>query len=392
MQRVVSSIKSEYELAKESESYLNSLLGRSTNKVQSLGRKQFNLLSLEQDVRTQRDVYQAFLKRLNESKATGVSVNENVRITDLALVPHKPLPSKGLLFVFVFSFLSIAFGFAIALLKELFDNTINSDEDVINKLSEISLGSVPIIEATEADDRKGVFNVAYRYFNENRTSQFSEAIRTVRSSLMLSSIDIKKRRILFTSTTPAEGKTSMSISAAVAFGQVQKTLLIDCDLRRPSLDSLISEKAFDHRALGLSDLCSGSAKSADCIHKLDKFNIDLLPAGTVNPNPQELFCSTKFSELLNKLNQIYDVIIIDSPPCAGLSDALLLSTHVDQMAYVVKASVTPVAKVRSVIQSMKKANAPFTGVIVNQVPTSDFSYNYYYGNGYYSDQQEPKSV
>ena len=167
--------------------------------------------------------------------------------------------------------------------------------------------------------------------------------------------------------------------------------MIDCDLRRPSLDNLISE-TFDHRALGLSDLCSGSAEPSDCIYKLDKYGIDLLPAGTVNPNPQELFCSTKFSELLNKLNQTYDVIIIDSPPCAGLSDALLLSTHVDQMAYVVKAGVTPVAKVRSVIQSMKKANAPFTGVIVNQLPTSDFSYNYYYGNGYYSQEQETKSA
>ena len=96
IQRVVSTIKSEYELAKESEAFLKKSLGASTNKIQSLGRKQFDLLGLEQNVRTQRDVYQAFLKRLNENRATGVNTTENVRITDPAQVPLKPLPSKEL--------------------------------------------------------------------------------------------------------------------------------------------------------------------------------------------------------------------------------------------------------------------------------------------------------
>lgn len=379
--RVVSSLKSEYELAKESESFLNNSLGKSTNKIQSLGRKQYGLLSLEQDVRTQRDVYQAFLKRLNQSKAAGVSVNQNVRITDPAVAANRPLPSKGLLIVVMFSILTAIFGFGLALLKELFDNTISNDSDVSNKLSQTSLGSVP--EINDVVDSEG-YNVAYHYFNENKTSQFAEAVRTIRSSLMLSSIDEKKRRILFTSSAPGEGKTSMSISTALAFGQVQKTLLIDCDLRRPSLDKLLNKK-FDRRPLGLSDLCLGTSMASECIHHLEEGGIDLLPSGTVNPNPQELFCSTRFSELLNKLNEVYDVIIIDSPPCAGLSDAMLLSTHVDQVAYVVKAGVTPVAKIRSVLEAIKSIDGPLAGVIVNKVLTTDFSYNYYYGHDYYAD-------
>jgi len=380
VQRVVSALKSEYELAKDSESFLKSSLGQSTNKVQSLGRKQYSLLSLEQDVRTQRDVYSAFLKRLNESRATGVSVNENVWITDPAIPPSKPVSSKSKIFVLILTFMTAAFGFGIAVLRELFDNTITNDLDVQNKLSETSLGSIPVIEEHHDDDQ----NIAYQYFSRKNTSQFSESIRTIRSSLMLSSIDEKKRRILFTSTVPGEGKTSLSISTAMAFGQVQKTLLIDCDLRRPSLDELI-KKGFDRRPLGLSDLCSGSVNASDCIHKIEGANVDLLPAGTINPNPQELFCSTRFSSVLNQLHQKYDVIILDSPPCAGLSDALLLSTHVDQVAYVVKASETPVAKIRAAINSLKNSQSPLAGVIVNLVPLNDISYNYYYGNGYYSD-------
>jgi len=260
VKRVVSALKSEYELAKENESFLNSSLGKSTNKVQSLGRKQFSLLGLEQDVRTQRDVYQAFLKRLNESKATGVNSNQNVRITDPAIASNTPLPSKSNIFVAVIMMFTALLGFSIALLKEIFNNTITNDQDVSSKLSYTSLGSVPSIDDIKPEEGQ---NVAYHYFHKNRTSQFAEAVRTVRSSLMLSSIDEKKRRILFTSTVPGEGKTSMSISTALAFGQVQKTLLIDCDLRRPSLDSLL-DTPFDRRPIGLSDLCLGSVKASDC--------------------------------------------------------------------------------------------------------------------------------
>jgi len=382
IQRVVSAIKSEYELAKESESFLKNSLGQSTNKVQSLGRKQFDLLALEQDVRTQRDVYQAFLKRLNENRATGVNVNENVRITDPALAPIRPTKSKATLLVFLFSALTAIIGFSVGVLRELFDNTVNNDEDVASKLLNMSLGSVPIIESEELP--AGQANVAYSHFNNNRLSHFAESIRTIRSSLMLSSIDEKKRRVLFTSTIPGEGKTSLSISVAMAFGQVQKTLLIDCDLRRPSLDDL-SDSSFDRRHLGLNDLCLGAAKPSECIQGLPGSGIDLLTAGTVNPNPQELFCSTTFSELLNQLNEVYDVIVIDSPPCGGLSDALLLSTHVDQVAYVVKAGTTPVAKIRACLRSLEQAGATVAGVVVNQLPDTDVSFSYYYGREYYSD-------
>ncbi|MFT6032321.1 MAG: succinoglycan biosynthesis transport protein ExoP [Arenicella sp.] len=382
-QRVVSALKSEYELAKESESFLRSSLGVSTNKVQSLGRKQFDLLKLEQNVRTQRDVYEAFLKRLNESQATGVSVNGNVRITDPAVAPLRALPSKAPMLVGLLAVLTILLGLGVGLLRELFDNTITNDQDVDRKLSLMSLGSVPTIEE---EIPEGVeVNLAYNYFSNNKLSQFSESVRTIRSSLMLSSIDEVKRRILVTSTVPGEGKTSLAASLGYAFGQVQKTLLIDCDLRRPSLDSLVEKGTFNRRHLGLNDLCLGSASFSDCIQSLPGWEVDILLAGTVNQNPQELFCSTKFSDMLNKLAEVYDVIVIDSPPSGGLSDAMLIASQVDQVVYVVKANATPVSRARSSIELLKKGGAPLAGVVVNQVPASDSSFSYYYGRGYYSE-------
>jgi succinoglycan biosynthesis transport protein ExoP len=391
-QRVVSALKSEYELAKESESFLRSSLGTSTNKVQLLGRKQFDLLALEQNVRTQRDVYQAFLKRLNQNRATGVSVNENVRITDPAVAPLRALPSKAPMLVGLLTVLTILLGLGVGLLRELFDNTITNDQDVDRKLSLMSLGSVPTIE--EGNPEEVEVNLAYNYFSNNKLSQFSESVRTLRSSLMLSSIDETKRRILVTSTVPGEGKTSMAVSLAVAFAQVQKTLLIDCDLRRPSLDELFESGPFNRRSTGLNDLCLGSASPSECIRSLPGAGVDVLLAGTINPNPQELFCSTKFADMLNRLSEVYDVIVIDSPPSGGLSDAMLIATQVDQVAYVIKANSTPVAKARSAIKALEKANAPIAGVVVNQVPASDASFSYYYGRGYYNEsvQNNTESV
>lgn len=388
-QRVVSALKSEYELAKESESFLRSSLGTSTNKVQLLGRKQFDLLALEQNVRTQRDVYQAFLKRLNQNRATGVSVNENVRITDPAVAPLRALPSKAPMLVGLLTVLTILLGLGVGLLRELFDNTITNDQDVDRKLSLMSLGSVPTIE--EGNPEEVEVNLAYNYFSNNKLSQFSESVRTLRSSLMLSSIDETKRRILVTSTVPGEGKTSMAVSLSVAFAQVQKTLLIDCDLRRPSLDELFESGPFNRRSTGLNDLCLGSASPSECIRSLPGAGVDVLLAGTINPNPQELFCSTKFADMLNRLSEVYDVIVIDSPPSGGLSDAMLIATQVDQVAYVIKANSTPVAKARSAIKALEKANAPIAGVVVNQVPASDASFSYYYGRGYYNESVQKEA-
>jgi len=273
---------------------------------------------------------------------------------------------------------SLFAGFCIALLGELFNNTVKIDKDVETKLSETSLGIVPMID--EGADNKVARTEIYKYFLEKKSSAFSEAIRTIRSSLLLSSVGLKKRRVLFTSTQPGEGKTVMAINTAIAFGKLEKTILIDCDLRRPSVDWLISGSKKRH--LGLSDICSGQATLKDSIFHLKDQGIDVMCAGSFNPSPQELFCSTVFTKLLAKLSDVYDVIVIDTPPSLGLSDTSLIASHVDQVVFVVKSGDTSVTKVRSSLMALKKANAPVSGVIVNQVISSDLEDSYYYQYGY----------
>jgi capsular exopolysaccharide synthesis family protein len=173
----------------------------------------------------------------------------------------------------------------------------------------------------------------------------------------------------------------MAINTAIAFGKLHKTLLIDCDLRRPSIDKLVSNNE-KNRHLGLSDLCLGEVKFSECIHKMKDAKIDVLCAGTINPNPQELFCSTRFTHVLNSLSEVYDVIVIDTPPSLGLSDTSLIASHVNQLVFVVKSGITSVAKVRASWNSLKKVNAPIAGVVVNQVMPDDLHDSYYYEYGY----------
>lgn len=384
--RVITSLKAEYDLAVENESFIRQTLEQSTGKVQNFGRNQFQLLDLEQNVLTQREIYTAFLENLNKSRATGETQNTNVRLTDPAIPPLRPESSKGLKIIVFMALFSIATGFGIAIIKELFDNTLVTQGDVAKKTGLTSLGLIPKITDLEADDDGDGRNIAHQYFAENKHSPFAEAIRTLRSSIMLSSLGKDKLRIMFTSTQPSEGKTSLAISTASAFGQIKKTLLIDGDLRRPSVLGAVSEEQRS-RSLGLSDLCIGVATEDECIQHVDKFGIDVLTSGTLAPNPQELFCSASFSLLLNRLSEKYDVIVIDSPPSGGLSDSHLLASQVDDVVYVVKAGSTPVNRIRLTIQSLLQINAPIKGVVLNQADTSISGYEYGYYGAYGSEMR-----
>lgn len=387
--RVITGVKADYDLAKENEAFIERSLEQSTGKVQSFGRKQFELLALEQNVATQREVYNAFLERLNQSRATGDNVDTSVRVTDPAISPLRPESSKGGILVVLAVILSAGFGFFIALLRELFDNTLITQNDIEKKLGVQTLGVVPKITEVEPTDDKP--NVAHEYFVINKYSQYAESIRTLRSSLMLSSINQAKVRLMFTSTQPSEGKTSLAISTAAAFGQVRKTLLIDGDLRRPSILGAIGDSHQKTLSLGLSDLCIGVASEEDCIHHIEKFGFDVVTSGTITPNPQELFCSTNFSLVMNRLSEIYEVIVIDSPPAGGLSDAHLLAAQVDELVYVVKAGETAVNRVRATIRSLLDNNAPVKGIVLNQADQeiSDYGYSYYSAYGVKPDIEGP---
>jgi capsular exopolysaccharide synthesis family protein len=193
-----------------------------------------------------------------------------------------------------------------------------------------------------------------------------------------------------TSTIPGEGKSTTALNLAAALGQMENTLVIGADLRRPSLASKC-KLAPNHR--GLSHFVSGAAELEDCIERVEELGINVMPAGVVPPNPLEMISSKKFAEALHSLKDRFDRIVIDSAPLQAVSDALILASYADSVIYVVKADSTSATAAQRGIARIVASNEPLTGVVLNQFDAKKAS-KFYYGNKYdqYSDYYQSQEL
>jgi len=183
---------------------------------------------------------------------------------------------------------------------------------------------------------------------------------------------------------------------AQSLGQMNKVLLIDADMRRPTVARIFGNA---QPTVGLSQFISGEAKISDCVHQLENSNTFIMTAGVIPPNPLELLSSQKFSEALSNLNKVFEYIIIDCAPALAVSDALVLSRLVDGVIYVIKCDATPHQAAASGIKRLRRVDAPLLGVVLNRVGERSHGYGYgryaYYADGYYAHygyyQQNEKS-
>lgn len=204
----------------------------------------------------------------------------------------------------------------------------------------------------------------------------AESYRVLRTNIQYSSIDKKIERILVTSSEPGEGKSTTSGNLALTFAQDEKkVLLIDCDLRKPS----IHKKFKISNNLGLSNVILDKSKLSKALVKRSEY-LDILPSGKVPPNPSELLGSKALEELLDELDDVYDVIILDTPPLHAVTDAQILSTKVDGVLLVVRAEKTKKDSVIAAKESLQKVNANILGAVLNGGESSRGKYYYYYGN------------
>lgn len=203
----------------------------------------------------------------------------------------------------------------------------------------------------------------------------AESYRILRTNIMYSSFDKKIKRILVTSSEPGEGKSTTSGNLALAFAQDEKkVILIDCDLRKPSLHKKF--RISNNR--GLSDVIIDRDKLNKCIQKRTEY-LDILTAGKIPPNPSEMLGSQAMSSLLDELSNVYDVIILDSPPVLAVTDAQILSTKSDGVVLVVRAEKTKRDTVLAAKGVLDKVNANILGTVLNGGDKNKDNYYYYYG-------------
>jgi polysaccharide biosynthesis transport protein len=221
-------------------------------------------------------------------------------------------------------------------------------------------------------------------------SQMAESYRALRTSLLLTSLGSPPKIILITSALPREGKTTTSINTAIVLAQKgTRVLLIDADLRRPSI----------HRTLGmgpragLSNVLTGGASLQQATVRFSVLpNLYVLPAGTPPPNPAELMASPQMFEMLAELREQYDHIVIDTPPTLSVTDAVVLSTRADAVVLVIRSAQTTKPALRRAREILTQVNARVSGVLLNAVNLDSPDYYYYYeyqgkyGQRYYDEE------
>ncbi|MFG3450819.1 polysaccharide biosynthesis tyrosine autokinase [Pseudomonas knackmussii] len=380
VEQVVASIERNYQLAVANENSLRASFDENKDRIQDISRKEFKVRDLQREVESDRALYDTFMTRLQETTATSDLSSTNARVVDAAIPPTEPsAPNKKLILV-VALFLALVLGIAQAIIREILDNTFKSSEEVETKLGLPVMGIVPQVPRKL---RKEVSHL----FERSSDKRFCEAVRTIRTNLLLSEANQPRQVLVVTSTAPDEGKSSVSANLAFAMGQLHRVLLIDADLRRATLD-----KAFNFKpgTPGLVNLIGGNAKLEECIHTVG--NVDMIAAGAVPSNPLELLSSPRFAKLLEVVKGRYDRIIIDSPPSQAVSDAAVLSTLADAVIYVVKSDSTLIPHVQKGVSQLQNSNAPLTGVVLNHVDIEKAKKNGqfrgYYDHYGYSEQQQ----
>ena len=217
--------------------------------------------------------------------------------------------------------------------------------------------------------------------SNNPKSAFSESIKTIRTNLQFLLVGDDSKVILLTSPEPGDGKSFISANLATAFTQEnKKVLLIDSDLRKGRQHRLF--KIENDKSKGYSNLILSSKDDntiANFIVKTEIKNLDLLPSGAYPPNPSELLSSTNNKELIKKLRNMYDIIILDCAPVLGLNDTLVMTKLSDVNVVVVTNKKTKIEALDQVNKSFARANAKIDGVILNKVKQKDISYYGYYG-------------
>lgn len=346
--------------------------------VLSVKKRQYE--ALKREVATSRDILNVFLTRQKETSATSDFQSASARFTDRALVPQAPsAPKKKLIVLFAFA-ASIGIGVFIVLLLAALRNTIESVKNFEERFGLIPLGGIPLVRSKRFKKK----DLDSSLFSDSKEVSFSESIRSIRTALTLSNIRKGQKIQVITSSLPGEGKTTTSINLAMAYAQMDNTLLIDCDLRKPAIAERFGYKKYHQ---GVTNVLLMGANLEECFVKDDKSGITVLPAGMLTPTPQELLSTEKFENLIRELETQFDRIIIDTPPALAVSDSQIISRLASSVTIVVKANSTRIASIKNTLARFIGNDINIDGVIINQVITKGDKSEYgYYGT--YGDVQE----
>jgi len=391
MDKLAGKLKSDYLAAAAREKMLREAMEQQKTEANKLNESAIEYTLIKRDVDSNRQLYEGLLQKLKEASVTAGLKTSNIRVVDMARVPLSPSAPDTHRNIMLALGIGLMGGLVLAFVLEALDNTVRTPEQA-QAISAIPvLGIIPasshvlpirgkrmrtaeLLEGAE----KSLELVTYR----KPKSEISESYRALRTSILLSSLGHPPKVILVTSALPQEGKTTTSVNTAVVLAQKgSRVLLVDGDLRRPSLHKLFHMRP----KVGLSTVLTGSSTAEETITPAPNLpGLFLLPAGPAPPHPAELLGSTLMKELIVQWRSQYDHVIIDSPPALSVTDAVLLSVDVDSVLLVIRSGNTTKAALRRSRELLAQVNARVMGTVVNAVDVNspDYYHYYYYGSKY----------
>ncbi len=399
MTKVVSRVRSGYLAALQHETMLRQALDQQKQEANKLNESAIEYSLLKRDVESYRTLYEGLMEKLKEAGVTAGLRSNNIRSVDKARVPtypSEPNVPRNLTFALA---LGLTTGIGLAFLLEGIDNTVRTPEQAqaisaLPSLGMIPLGSKSGVETaakrlTVASSREAVELVT----QSRPQSQMAEAYRALRTSLLLTSLGGPPKVILITSALPQEGKTTTSINTAIVLAQKgTRVLLIDADLRRPSIHKTLGMGP----KTGLSNVLTGNATLQQAVVRSTILpTLFVLTAGTPPPNPAELLASSNMRDILAELREQYDHIVVDTPPTLSVTDAVVMSTRADAVVLVIRSGQTTKQALRRSRDILMQVNARVAGVLLNAVDLTSPDYYYYYeyqgkyGHRYYQEDEEP---
>jgi succinoglycan biosynthesis transport protein ExoP len=395
--KVAGKIRGQYMAALQRESMLHDALEKQKQEANKLNESAIQYSILKRDLESYRTLYEGLMEKMKEAGVSAGLKSNNFRIVDVARAPTYPIEPnipRNLAFAFM---LGLTSGVGLAFLLEGLDNTVRTTEQAQMISGFAPLGMIPMGSRSTRDGANtkrlviATSKEAVELVTQVRPqSQMAESYRALRTSLLLSNLGAPPKVIMVTSALPQEGKTTTSINCAVVLAQKGvRVLLIDADLRRPSIHKTLG---MGPRS-GLSNVLTGSATLQQAITRSPILpNLSVLPAGTPPPNPAELLASTNMRDVLLELREQYDHIVVDTPPTLSVTDAVVLSPRADAIVLVIRSGQTTKQALRRSRDILMQVNAKVSGVLLNAVDLSSPDYYYYYEyqgkySRYYRDEE-----
>ncbi|MDP8313665.1 MAG: polysaccharide biosynthesis tyrosine autokinase [Candidatus Celaenobacter antarcticus] len=402
----------EYQTANAKVSALETVVEEYSMRMSGLPDAELELARLERSKAINEQIYSMLVTRYEEAKISEEGKLSNIRIINRASVPKSPVSPKVKMNILIGLLLGLGLGIGAAFLLESMNTKINNLSDVDRYVKLPILGTIPDIpldekQLADIEDQIGkekdkeklqALAIKKRQMSARLVPQYSpkspiaEAYRTFRTNTVSlpPKISGEGRIYLVTSSGPKEGKSTSSSNLAITLSQMRsKTVIVDCDMRRPMVHNLF----FVSRENGLSRfLTTEDVDIHDIIKPSGMENLDIITAGHVPPNPSELLSSKKMDDLFAKLREEYDYIIVDSPPIIAVTDALIIAKKVDHLVLVIRVNSTEREIIEQAKSLLKNIDVKVAGVVVNGIEVkkyySGYKYYYYYYYYYYTDDEK----